>query len=242
MLWKNPEDSPEQIIGDKDQVIWKNPDDNHNKVISQSEIMVLYESLNTSTDILEETDSTNVEPQAHTPRIDSHLKNTHGEGGVEDELGEMAVNKDMGEVGPDRLAVDGVNVCVHDPVEGHNASDLGNNLEVLNVLTDLDDLVEHVDMGEVGSDKLAEDGVHVRVHDPVEGHNGYKIPEDVLKLMEYVLVDEKRDTMEDLRDHMEVLQTEGDTTKQVDTLEDLVKSDDEGQEAETITVKLTLKQ
>ena len=69
-----------------------------------------------------------------------------------------------------------------------------------------------------------------------------KLPEDVLKLMEYVPVDEKGDTMEDLGDHMEVLQTEGDTTKQVDTLEELVKSDDEGQEAETITVKLTLKQ
>ena len=43
---------------------------------------------------------------------------------------------------------------------------------------------------------------------------------------------------------MEVLQTEGDTTKQVDdTLEDLVEyADDEGQEAETITVKLTLQQ
>ena len=70
-----------------------------------------------------------------------------------------------------------------------------------------------------------------------------KLPEDVLKLMEYVPVDEKGDTMEDLGDHMEVLQTEGDTTKQVDdTLEDLVEyADDEGQEAETkITVKLTL--
>ena len=63
---ETPEDLPEQIIGDKDQVLWKNPDENHNKVISQSEIMVLYESLNTSTDILEETDSTNVETQAHT--------------------------------------------------------------------------------------------------------------------------------------------------------------------------------
>ena len=125
-----------------------------------------------------------------------------------------------------------------------NIPALGENLKVLNVLSDSDDLVEHVDMGEVGSDKLAEDGVHV--HDSGEGHNGYslnglivsavindcentkddKLPEDVLKLMEYVPVDEKGDTMEDLGDHMEALQTEGDTTKQVDdtdTLEDLVE-------------------
>ena len=120
-------------------------------------------------------------------------------------------------------------------------------------------------MGEVGSDKLAEDGVHVRVHDPVEGHNGYspnglivsavindrentkddKPPEDVLKLMEYVPVDEKGDTMEDLVDHMEKIHTDVDSTKQVDdihdtdTLDDLVEHvDDEVHDAETkITVK-----
>ena len=94
---ETPEDSPKQILGDaqEDQVKWKNLDDNHTKDISQSEIIVLHESLgiletNTSTDLLERTDSTtNVEkPSAHkTPMVDSHLKTTHGEGNMENKLG-----------------------------------------------------------------------------------------------------------------------------------------------------------
>ena len=102
-------------------MLWKNLDDYHTKDISQSEIIVLHESLgiletNTSTDLLERTDSTtNVEkPSAHkTPMVDSHLKTTHGEGNMENKLRETAVNKDKCEIGSDQLTEDILKVPVH---------------------------------------------------------------------------------------------------------------------------------
>ena len=169
--------------------------------------------------------------------VDSHLKTTHGEGNMENKLRETAFKKDICEIGSvDQLTEDVLKVPVHllkeEIVQGkvlHHAE------EHLLGEADHNEKTSGLAIQFIRGNGHTKDNMEAFVHDPLEKHNGYspkglidsavindrkntkddKLPEDALKPMKYVPVDE--------------------------TLEDLVEyADDEGQEAETITVKLTL--